>query len=218
MRFAVEDANSPERPSVGPTNRISQIGYHVEPYVRIVFPDLIQERVGDQQLVILGNHRFTVEARARKVLRFSAMIRISLRGARDKNVDVLTQDPHDQTSGHIEQLRHQIHNLLPLSQNRVWNRWFWMMIWRNLVPAGSYFFHRGFILCGLRERISRKDAKTQRQPRIYANQNGEKHEPHVDQPSSGSRRTMAGSLQIFASRGGKHYKREEEREFVSAGH
>src|SRR5260370_21872741 len=120
------------------------------------------------------------------------MIRISLRGARDKNVDVLTQDPHDQTSGHIEQLRHQIHNLLPLSQNRVWNRWYWMMIWRNLVPAGSYFFHRASILCGLRERISRKDAKTQRQPRIYANQNGEKHEPQIDQPSSGSRQAAAG--------------------------
>ena len=72
------------------------------------------------------------------------MIRISFRAARDKDVYVLTQNPHDETCGHIEHLRHEIHNLLPLFQNCVWNRWFRMMALRkqNLVPAGRYFFHK----------------------------------------------------------------------------
>src|SRR5262249_21760777 len=96
------------------------------------------------QLVILGNNRFTVEARAPKVLGVSGMIRISFRAARDKDVYVLTQNPHDETCGHVEHLRHEIHNLLPLFQNCVWNRWFRMMALRkqNLVPAGRYFFHK----------------------------------------------------------------------------
>ena len=81
------------------------------------------------------------------------MIRISLRAARDKNVYVLTQDPHDQTCGHIEHLRHEIHNLLPLFQNWVWNRRFRMMALRkqNLIPAGRYFFHRSSMLSGCKK-------------------------------------------------------------------
>src|SRR5260370_42033534 len=86
-----------------------------------------------------------------------------------------------------------------------------------LVAAGSYFFHTASILCGLRERTSRKDAKTQRQPRIYANQNGEKHEPQIDQPSSGSRRTMAGRLPISPDTVRKPEKREARGAFFPGG-
>src|ERR1700722_15904484 len=113
IRFGIENADSSERPSVGPTNGISQIGYHVEPYVWIVPPRLIAKRVGNQQLVILGNNRFTVEPRAQKVLGVSGMIRISFRAARDEDVYLITEDPHDETCGYIERLRHEIHNVLP---------------------------------------------------------------------------------------------------------
>jgi hypothetical protein len=94
--------------------------------------------------VILGNNGFTVEARAPKVLGVAGMIRISFRAARDKDVYLITQDPHDQTRGYIERLRHQIDNLLPLFQNSVWNPRFRTMALRkqNFIPPGRYFFHK----------------------------------------------------------------------------
>src|ERR1700758_252898 len=157
-----------------------QIGYHVELYVGIGSPCLIKERIRDQQLAILGNNRFAIESRAPKVFMISRVIRIPLRSARDKNVYILPEDPHDQTCGHGEHVRHEIHNLLPPFQNWVWNRWFKVIAWRkqSLVPVGSYFFHRASILSAhfrpfiafweatLRPRkISRKAAKTQRSRR-----------------------------------------------------
>src|ERR1700722_2600928 len=144
IRFGIENADSSERPSVGPTNGIYQIGYHVEPYVRIVSPRRMKERVRNQQLLILGNNRFTVEARAPKVLGISGMIRISFRAARNKDVYLVTQDPHDETCGYVERLRHEIHNLLPLFQNCVWNPRFRTMALRkqNFISPGRYFFHK----------------------------------------------------------------------------
>ena len=137
-------------------NGISQVGYHVELYVRVGSPGLIKERIRDQQLVILGNDRFAIESRAPKVFMVSRAIGISLRSTRDKNVYVLAQDPHDQTCGHGEHLRHEIHNLLPPFQNRVWNGWFKMIAWRkqSLVPAGRYFLQRASILSGCRRERS----------------------------------------------------------------
>src|SRR5262249_51041543 len=84
----------------------------------------------------------------------SRVIRISLCSTRDKNVYLLAQDPHDQTCGHREHLRHEIHNLLPPFQNRVWNGCFKMIAWRkhSLVPAGRYFLQRASIFVGLQER------------------------------------------------------------------
>jgi hypothetical protein len=72
------------------------------------------------------------------------MIRISFRAARDKDVYLITQNPHDETRGYVERLRHEIHNLLPFFQDCVWNPRFRTMALRkqNLVPPGRYLFHQ----------------------------------------------------------------------------
>ena len=140
--FRVEHADRAEGLTVGPDNRISEVGNHVEPDVWIGFPVIIVARIGDEKRVSGRYDCLAVQTGSQQMLRISRPIGVIFTAARRENLDVLVADPHNETCRHLGERCHGIDNGLPARERRGRDRRKTLIAYRRHLGGAALIFVR----------------------------------------------------------------------------